>query len=681
MQAAQDRAWLVGSTFGTRALGVHDFFDYLKQVKESTEDVTGVASAYASIAWIYRCANLRANTMGGIPWEFVRKGSDNAVEDWPLADMLTPLLKEIEYGLCIWGASFTLKQSNRVLLKGLQWLNPSTMQVKGDENGVQAFVQQVGAVRKEFMPKQIIYHRLFNPDDDIGPGTSPARVALQAAKIAWGGNTYVWKFFENGAVPAVLLTTDAPNVPTEEVERIKTTWERIFGGVKRAFKTAVLTNGLTPTVVGSPLKDVDMAGIMAQARTQVAVAFGIPETMLADAANYATAKEHRESFYYETIFPEADYIAQELNRQLLDAYDLEFRWKYSDVETIQQDEGEKADWLAILVRERIITKDEAREQLGYDPLTAKQKAELEPEPVVPMGPDGEPVSPQQQAQQPPQEARGLAPEVFQELGRWRRKVRRGGDGFKSEHIPDWLRSAIEYRLADETLRERALEPAVRAIDRMDVEKRLQARLLSLYEAAYADIAEALIAGAVPDEALVALGKRMVSGVTVELTAIVADEMLALSVGHGVGMDYGDVVLDAAEWARQYSYDLVKGIQDTQRKHLQDVLGQMLDGKLAPDDARAMIAPLFGDRRAASIAITETTRATAKATEMYQRELADRGIGSVRRWLTAEDERVCAICGPLDHKTEEVWKVQFPSGPPAHPNCRCAVVLERLRANG
>jgi len=47
------------------------------------------------------------------------------------------------------------------------------------------------------------------------------------------------------------------------------------------------------------------------------------------------------------------------------------------------------------------------------------------------------------------------------------------------------------------------------------------------------------------------------------------------------------------------------------------------------------------------------------------------------WETANDERVCPICGALHRKREGEWGGL--SGPPAHPRCRCGVRLERADA--
>lgn len=40
------------------------------------------------------------------------------------------------------------------------------------------------------------------------------------------------------------------------------------------------------------------------------------------------------------------------------------------------------------------------------------------------------------------------------------------------------------------------------------------------------------------------------------------------------------------------------------------------------------------------------------------------------WVTARDEKVCPICRPLNDKPEYLWTKDFPNGPPAHPVCRC-----------
>ncbi|GHV41326.1 hypothetical protein FACS189490_08000 [Clostridia bacterium] len=58
----------------------------------------------------------------------------------------------------------------------------------------------------------------------------------------------------------------------------------------------------------------------------------------------------------------------------------------------------------------------------------------------------------------------------------------------------------------------------------------------------------------------------------------------------------------------------------------------------------------------------------------------RRIGAVKKKrLTADDERVCEICGAINGETRNM-SVLFSIGkmyPPAHPSCRCAVAYEEI----
>jgi len=40
------------------------------------------------------------------------------------------------------------------------------------------------------------------------------------------------------------------------------------------------------------------------------------------------------------------------------------------------------------------------------------------------------------------------------------------------------------------------------------------------------------------------------------------------------------------------------------------------------------------------------------------------------WNAYNDSRTCPVCSALDGKPESYWIADYPTGPPAHPNCRC-----------
>jgi HK97 family phage portal protein len=556
-----------------------------------------------------------------------------------------------------------LKQGNRYGMKGLQWLNPTSVKAKTEKKeGIVAFEQRLGGKVTTFQPEEIIYHTLFNPTDDLGVGISPAKVALRAAGMAHNATQFVEQFFASGAIPAVVLTTDQM-LPDEEIERVRSVWERLFGGVKRAWRTAVLREGLKPQIIGSPLKDLVVTPLLQEARQQIAVAFGIPQTMLEDAANFATAREHKLSFYYETIFPECRLIAAGLNKQLFADLNLHFDFDYDSVEAVQQDEATKADALLKLFQAGVIDRNEAREQLGYEVTLADQAVQGTTEAAQAMAQVAQALQPAA-----PQK---LSTAAFQELGQWRRARASKQGKFVAEHIPPWLQAAIRLRLADVRFDGRAVDPCVRRFDRGDAEKKLAKRLTGVLKDALPAIQKAVTQGKPVDTA--ALNGALSSVLSADLAIAVADAFLAQAVEIGVEMDYAEVLTDAAAWAREYTYELVKGIDATSQAQLQSVISQLANAQLTEEDALALLEPVFGSVRAETIAATEITRAVSEAEGMYAELLQEREVKFVERWLTAEDERVCPECGPLDHKTN--WAEDYPDGPPLHPNCRCWVVIE------
>lgn len=130
---------------------------------------------------------------------------------------------------------------------------------------------------------------------------------------------------------------------------------------------------------------------------------------------------------------------------------------------------------------------------------------------------------------------------------------------------------------------------------------------------------------------------------------------------------------AADWAHQYAYDLIKGIDQTTRDLTADAITRFVQtpGMTIGD---VMNALPFGESRASMIATTEITRAYAEGNQQAGLDLQAEypGVRVVKMWFTNNDDLVCPICGPLDGKQVEL-RAEFAPGlnnPPAHPNCRC-----------
>lgn len=626
-----------------------------------SERLTAVG-AYRAVSWVRRCIQLRAAAISGLPFEVVESGEP---VDWPLGDRLPYLLWLAEVALCLRGAAYWLKERRGRMLLGLRHLAPQTITPEyNTSSGLVGFTRTVGAVTTRLKPEDVVYFFEPSPEVEIGPGRPLAEAALEAARIAHNADRYVSGFFERGAITATLLSVEG-NPPTEELRRLESWWKRLLRGVGRAWETVAVRATVKPQQIGvSPGKDLAVDGLLTMARQQIAVAFGVPQTLIEDAANYATAKEHRLSFYSETVLPRAKWMEAVLNEQLFSPLGLRFRFVPERLEIFQQDEAAKAQAVVALVQAGVMTLEEARRQMGLE------EAE-EPGPV--------PIE---------AETRSVKAVLF-DLRQWRDKARRAErEGkpedaleFKSEVVPPELREYVRSAL------ERGGDPFsflanIRAGAEVKIEPDrkyeadLRKRILAVLQQYMDEVAKATSEA----EALAALegfGDAARGAIEPVLVQVVTDVMLAEAVATGLYPDVAAINRAALEWAASYSYELVSGLTETTRDIVRHAMTSFLSTPgMTVGDLRAMLEPAFGPMRAEMIAITEVTRAANQATRVYQEMIREWGLDLARVWRTSNDERVCPVCGPNEGRAE--WDWTFPDGPPAHPRCRCWTTLEVRR---
>jgi len=154
----------------------------------------------------------------------------------------------------------------------------------------------------------------------------------------------------------------------------------------------------------------------------------------------------------------------------------------------------------------------------------------------------------------------------------------------------------------------------------------------------------------------------------------------------IGLDWTLAHTDAANWARVYCGELVKNVTNTTQKRVAAQVANWFEqeGRTFPDLVNAIAQdPAFNEVRARLIATTEATRAHVKGELMAAQHMERAGFYEYKkRWDTANDDIVCAICGPLG-ESDPVDGVRglFTTingdqieGPPAHPGCRCGVSM-------
>ncbi len=571
-----------------------------------------------------------------------------------------------------------------------------------------------------FPPWQIAHVKRFNPLSRFA-GLSPVELAAATAltdkyQRQWNLNNFGK---HNAKVPGVLAFPDP--IPDPLWAKIKDEFYRDTGGTARQVMLMRNTGPGTPKWIPTHLTQAEMEFLESRRFNKEEIfdlfAPGLA-AMTAINATEATARTAKATYMDLTVWPMLSAVAEKITNTVLPAYGPNLVAAFDDVrvtdramaaqeyatyspdlslnenrktqrkEPLKGDLFEKVPVRLLAQLDAGFVTEQVAQALGLE--YQKPRAEA-PAPGSPSFP----LAPTPPAPTPPTETPGerlLAVPVPQEnllrgaakadadvlawrddLRKWKRKAaKRGACDFESAALPAWLQAAVKARLDT--------QPAT-AFDflkahTVTLEDEYRERLAALYADVLAGELQAVLDAREPD--LSAFYQQLHSVALDVFTRAIADDLLAQALDLGIGFDYDAMLTEASQWATRKAGELMKRVSDTDRAHVRDLIGKLANRELSREDAQSILTRTFGPVRAEMISATELTAAYHQASEMYKRELSDLGLDTDILIETAEDERVCPLCGPLDHKGEAVWRAVSPGGPPFHIRCRCRSVVTAKR---
>lgn len=182
-----------------------------------------------------------------------------------------------------------------------------------------------------------------------------------------------------------------------------------------------------------------------------------------------------------------------------------------------------------------------------------------------------------------------------------------------------------------------------------------------------------------------LESNLRNAVAIELADTLAGEMRRQSASIGIEYDPAAINIAANEWAKRYSYDLVRGITERTREIVSNAVTKFTEAQgMTIGDLKDLLEPAFGQVRADAIGVTETTRAYAQSQKIYKEDLKRQGVEMERVFHTLRDGVVCPICRSLNGVVESdngmFWSEEFQEyyDLPVHVGDRCSSGLRVKR---
>lgn len=207
-------------------------------------------------------------------------------------------------------------------------LHPSRVNVQRDEEGALWYIV-LGASGPGFnyqplvaIPEHDVVHfKSFNPDDTVRGFSRleslrsdlESQDAMKAAQRA---------FWSKGARPGALLSAPG-KLSDDAIKRLKADWLALHGGAANWGKTAILEEGVTPTILPLNLEELAYIDSRKLTREESCMRFDVPPPVIhiLDHATFSNITEQMRSMYRDTMAPRFGLFEDDWDTQLRPDFD------------------------------------------------------------------------------------------------------------------------------------------------------------------------------------------------------------------------------------------------------------------------------------------------------------------------------------------------------------------------
>ena len=214
----------------------------------------------------------------------------------------------------------------------------------------------------DYKPSEII-HIKDNSFYSIYRGVSRLKPALRTMVLMRSMRDFQDNFFKNGAVPGLVLKS--PNTLSEKIkERMIQSWSARYRPDAGGRRPLILDGGIEiDSVSNVNFKELDFQSAIAENEKIILKALGVPP-MLLDSGNNANIRPNMRMYYLETILP----IVRKINFAMERHFGFKCSEDITDIPALQPELRDQSQYYSALVNTGIISPNEARDALGFDPV-------------------------------------------------------------------------------------------------------------------------------------------------------------------------------------------------------------------------------------------------------------------------------------------------------------------------
>lgn len=349
---------------------------YLGSDKQSSREfTTRYERYYETLEVVNRAVNIVVDDTAEIPLEVTQEGFSGVVKGVKRAKVATLLNTEPNLFQDI--STFKRNLITDYLLDGnifvyfdgahLYHLPADNVTIHADSK---TYIEKYTYNDIDYGPDEVI-HIKENSFHDIYRGVSRLKPAVRTMELMANMRSFQDNFFKNGAVPGLVLKS--PNTLSEKIkERMLQSWSIRYRPDSGGRRPLILDGGIEVDKISNVnFKELDFTNAITENEKIILKAIGVPP-MLLDSGNNANIRPNMRLYYLETVLP----IVRKMNFAFSRYFGFVIREDVTGIPALQPELRDQSQYYQSLVNAGILSPNEARSQLGYEPIEGQDELRI-----------------------------------------------------------------------------------------------------------------------------------------------------------------------------------------------------------------------------------------------------------------------------------------------------------------
>lgn len=225
-----------------------------------------------------------------------------------------------------------------------------------------------GNKKEQYQPEDLIIVLKDSKDGITSEGILKQNSDI--LRLALDEQDYTTGILKNGALPIGILKASS-RLTEKAINRLRASWENLYGGSKKAGKTIILEEGLDYSPISMKPNELDLTNVRKNTVAEIARIFNVPESMINSSANkYASNEQNNIHFLQYCISPIITSIEAALNKSLLLESEKQdgYYFRFDVSELLRTTEKEKIEATVTAMEKGLLSISEARRRIDMPAL-------------------------------------------------------------------------------------------------------------------------------------------------------------------------------------------------------------------------------------------------------------------------------------------------------------------------